>query len=341
MIKRAQGGVMKNKYNFGALLIFSLSFILISCKGGGEHQVKDNPVVKTNHIPAPEFNADSAYNNIKTQVAFGPRVLSTTAHDNCEKYFTEKLKALTTDVVLQRTEVTTFDGKRHRIVNIIASFYPEIANRVLLCSHWDTRPFADQDSVRKKEPIDGAIDGGSGCGILLEIARLLQKNKPNIGVDIILLDAEDYGQPEDSLYPPQQNTYGLGSQYWSTNLHKPGYFANYGILLDMVGAKGSSFTMEGFSMQYASAIVKKVWDIGSRLGYSDYFQYTNTNSIYDDHYYINPNTHIPTIDINDYAVKTKSHFGAYWHTHQDNMEMVDTKTLKAVGQTLMEVLFSE
>ena len=176
---------------------------------------------------------------------------------------------------------------------------------------------------------------------MLEIARLLSKNEPKIGVDIIFLDAEDYGQPQNSTYPQQEDTWALGTQYWAKNPHKPGYYAKYGILLDMVGAKGANFLHEGYSMKYAPDVVRKVWATAQRLGYASFFIDKESSTVTDDHYYVNTISGIPTIDIIHYDNTSGTGFFPYWHTHNDNMDNISKETLKAVGQTLLTVVFEE
>ena len=211
----------------------------------------------------------------------------------------------------------------------------------MLCAHWDTRPFADQDSLRSNEPIDGANDGGSGVGVLLEIARLLKSTPPNIGVDIILFDTEDQGRPEYDTRPGEEHTYCLGSRYWGNNPHEDGYAPAYGILLDMVGAKNATFAMEGVSMMNAGVQTQKVWDTANQLGYGKHFIYKKTRPITDDHTYINLLTDIPTMDIIQYESTTTTNFGEFWHTHLDSLPIIDKSTLKAVGQTVVQVIYNE
>ena len=181
--------------------------------------------------------------------------------------------------------------------------------------------------------------------MLLEIARQLGANAgsgPAVGVDIILFDGEDYGQPDNSAEPYQDDTWCLGSQHWSVNMHKPNYTANYGILLDMVGAKGAKFAREEYSRKFAQDIVQKVWNTANRIGYSDYFVYQDSPSITDDHYYVNTLTNIRMIDIIEYdPISSDGYFGPYHHRHADNMDIIDPRTLKAVGQTVLHVLYQE
>lgn len=292
-------------------------------------------------VKAPDFNADSAFAYTEQQVKFGPRVPNSTAHQQCAGWMATKMQEFCDTVIVQSYRVKAFDGKVLDSKNIIASFRPELGNRILLCAHWDTRPWADQDSVRKKEPIDGANDGASGVGVLMEVARQLALAKPSLGVDIIFFDAEDYGQPDDSEFPPMDDSYCLGSQYWSRNLHQPNYIARYGILLDMAGADQATFTQEGSSMQYAPYVVDMVWKAGNDIGYGQYFVNEKTKGIIDDHFYINRLAGIRCIDIIHYDYNTASNFWKHWHTHGDTIDKISRPTLKAVGQTLLEVLYRE
>lgn len=317
-----------------------LSIILLSCANEAPKEKKTPPKKR---VETPSFNEDSAYNFIAKQVAFGPRVPNTSGHEACSAYLIKTLSSYCDTVIVQEAQLTAFDGTVLDSKNIIASFKPKRAKRVMLCAHWDTRPFADQDDVNQNTPIDGANDGGSGVGVLLEIARQFSMQKPDIGVDIILFDSEDYGQPNDSKLPRMEHSYCLGSQYWSQNLHKANYFAKYGILLDMVGGKDAIFTQELASVTFAPQVVKKVWNSAASMGYGNYFQFQKTQLIIDDHLYINnlAQGRVPTIDIIEHDPSTESNFYEHWHTHDDNLENIDKKTLKAVGQTVMHVVYSE
>jgi len=346
MLKTAQLGNLIYKSLF-FFLLFVMSLI-IAC-GDGEQKVpeaKEKQKTETNVQQsikeAPEFNADSAYYYIEKQVLFGPRVPNSKEHAQCAEWLKNKLASFNGwEVQIQEFKAKAFNNIMLNGKNIIASYNKEASKRILLFAHWDTRPFADQDTKDKNKPIPGANDGGSGVGVLLEIARQISLNPLNIGVDIILFDAEDYGQPDGTMMQRKQDTYCLGSQHWAKNPHVPGYRANYGILLDMVGAKDATFTMEATSMYYASNIVEKVWAVAHKLGYGNYFLYKRTDGITDDHYYINAIAGIPSIDIIQYDPETRSNFGKYWHTHDDNMSIIDRNTLKAVGQTLLHVLYNE
>lgn len=311
---------------------------LVSC--GPDHSA--DPIVKSadddpKHVnlpPPPTFSEDSAYSYIQRQVDFGPRVPGTASHEKCAKFLAGKLKEFNWEVQFNGGSATLTNGKKIVLKNIIGSFNPEIKDRILLMAHWDTRSRADRDSVRKSEPIDGADDGASGVGVLLELARQLTLSKPTLGVDIIFFDAEDdgdYGSDE---------SWCLGSQYWSKNLHVPGYNARYGILLDMVGSKGATFPREGYSRMAAANVVKKIWNKAAHLGYSDYFLFKDAQAITDDHVFVIQNTNIPCVDIINMNMETGD-FGHYHHRHSDNMKVIDKNTLKAVGQTVLSVIWEE
>ncbi|MCP4521956.1 MAG: M28 family peptidase [Cytophagales bacterium] len=295
----------------------------------------------------PVFSQDSAFRFIEKQVAFGPRVPNTPEHIACGDYLINKLKEVGSEVTVQDFTAFSFDNKELVLRNIVGSVNPEMKKRVLLAAHWDTRPFADQEPDENKhhEPIDGANDGASGVGVLIEVLRVAQlyKDSLNVGVDVIFYDGEDYGQPHFYDRPGgyDMKSWCLGSQYWANKHHKEGYHAYYGILLDMIGAKNARFYHEGLSEKKASGILKKVWKAGHEAGYGEYFVYKPSPEITDDHVYMNQ-AGIPTIDIIDYQpTEGSGYFCEAWHTHDDNMSVIDKNSLEAVGQTLIRTLFLE
>jgi hypothetical protein len=292
--------------------------------------------------PYPSFSADSAYTFIEKQVSFGPRVPGTTGHANTKAWIIDQLESWNWSVQTQDFQAKTYDGLTWDLSNIIASYNPQATKRILLAAHWDTRRIADKDTERIEEPIDGANDGGSGVGVLMEIARVIGSGdlKPDVGIDIILFDGEDDGEPETArVRDNSQVWWCLGSQHWSQNKHTPNYSAYYGILVDLVGAKGARFYREGYSRRYASGILKKVWDHASKLGHSAFFINQDSPEILDDHLFVNEDAQIPMIDIIEFSPQYG--FGHYHHTHQDNMDLIDKKPLQAVGETVLFTVFQE
>lgn len=305
-------------------------------------------VAKVNPV-GPSFNADSAYAFTKAQCDFGPRDMNSRGHDLCGEWIVSKFKEYGCKVTTQTATLAGYDGTKLRSRNIMASINPEATTRILLCAHWDSRPWADNDpdSANWRKPILAANDAASGIAVMLELARIIGKSKDEkafnkqLGIDFVCFDAEDWGTPQWADVADNADSWALGAQYWSKNLPQ-GYEARYGILLDMVGGVGAKFYREGMSMQYAPEIVKKVWRAAREVGFGSYFPKEDGGVITDDHVPVNQFAKIPTIDIIPYyADCQQSSFGPTWHTLADNMENIDKNTLKAVGQTLVQVIYKE
>ena len=334
---------MQNSWMLPFVLLTGI--FLVGCDTTTSTQERP-PAAQQALLPAPNFNPDSAYAFMAQQVAFGPRVPNTSPHEATKNWLVEKLTAYGAIVQVQEFEAEAYDGTTLRLSNIIGSLYPEQRKRILLAAHWDTRPYADKDSTRTDQPIDGANDGASGVGVLLEVARVLQQadTVPRVGIDIIFFDGEDYGEPEGEKSDAESANrvwWCLGSQHWSDNKHQPNYSAYYGILLDMVGAEAATFYQEGVSERVAPSIVKKVWNTAQQLGYGSYFVDKDSPEIIDDHVYVNYDAKIPMIDIVEYEPTNKSYFADYHHTHADDMDIISRETLEAVGETVLHVVYGE
>lgn len=301
------------------------------------------PPVKPTGPPvmAPAFNADSAFYFVKKQVDFGPRVPGTPAHKKCAAWLVQSFRRHGLTVIEQNFKAKTYFATLDA-VNIIAQYKPELANRIIVAAHWDSRHVADKDTKNTEKPILGADDGASGVGILLELARMLQANGINIGVDLICFDAEDLGKESETsivqqVAPPNtEETWCLGSQYWAANLHRPGYRAQSGILLDMVGAKGAQFPYEMYSTMNAGAQQAHIWSVAKELGFEAMFPPRAGAGITDDHVFVMKGTAIPMVDIINMSGDP---FGSYHHTHADNMSIIDKTTLQAVGQVVATVIY--
>lgn len=315
--------------------LFSLLILAVLFFGACKEEKTSIPPAK---LVVPIFNADSAYHFIEKQLSFGPRVPGTQAQIECKDWLVNKLKSYGAKTIVQEYTATIYDGTELPGYNIMAQFNPKATQRVLLSAHWDTRKVADKDDERKEEPIMGADDGASGVAALIEIARLIEKEPLNLGVDILLFDLEDQGDLDGS--DSSTDTYALGSRYWSENVVPSGYKAKFGILLDMIGAKGASFGQEAYSKQYAGQYVDKIWSLAKKMGKGNLFRDYNAGAIGDDHINV-MKAGIPMVDIINRPMVTASGFGTYHHTHDDDIDNIDKSVLKAVGQVVTAVVYRE
>ena len=267
------------------LLLFST--IIVSCEEDKPAVIPepDKPVISVPTVSTPSFNEDSAYVFIKSQVDFGFRIPNTPDHDSCGVWLQEELRRHGMEVMVQEGRAKAWTNEILNIQNIIGRWNPDNPNRILLAAHWDTRPFADRDTINTTKPILGANDGASGVAVLLEVARNIQLKDPELGIDIIFFDTEDYGAVSSAAQPfadiaSINDTWCLGSQYFAKNIPFENYQPQYGILLDMVGGKGAQFFKEGYSRQSASGKVNKIWQAADQIGYSNYFKKRNCSTNY-------------------------------------------------------------
>ncbi len=288
-----------------------------------------------------QFSGDSAHAFVVKQCSFGPRTPGSEAHKLCGDWLTAKFKSYGMPVTEQTAPITAWDGKTFICRNIIAAHKPELPERLIICAHWDSRPWADceKDKAKRLQPILGANDGASGVGVMLELARQIEAINPKIGIDFICFDLEDYGCPEwEEAISHTEDDWCLGSAYWAAHPHRENYSARYGILLDMVGDAKASFCYEGFSMHFAPDVVAKVWAAAKAVGAEAFFRQAEGSFVTDDHLPMNRIAGIPTIDIIDFQAQGEHSFAATWHTLADTPENVSPHTLRAVGQTLINVL---
>jgi glutaminyl-peptide cyclotransferase len=287
--------------------------------------------------PVPEFASETAYGYIEDQVAFGPRVPNSEAHINAIQYFREHFRSTAGDhaVFVQEFEQEVY-GDTLQLFNLVAAFGLEHSDRIVLAAHWDSRPRAEEDPDNPDEPILGADDGGSGVGVLMELANIFAENELPVGVDIILFDGEDYGEPGDLA------NYFLGSRYWSQNPPVQGYNPRFGILLDMVGGTGAVFPKEGYSMNFAPDLVNRIWQVAGDMGYESLFIDEQGGAVSDDHVIVERYTGIPMINIIHHRRRAGGgvDFPPYWHTQNDTMEIIDRDVLQAVGDVLLEMIYN-
>ena len=326
------------------LPFYLFAFLLITSCGNLRKQVSTDDGSAMQPI-GPVFSADSAYLFCQQQCDFGPRTMNSDNHDKCGKWIMQKFASYGMEITPQYANLRGFDGTILKSTNIIASYLPEVQSRILLCAHWDSRPWADNDpdEANHHAPVMAANDGASGVAVMLEIARLLAADSLKLGVDFVCFDAEDWGVPQWSEVADRGDSWALGAQHWAANCPKQlAKSYRFGILLDMVGGQGAQFYKEGMSMQYAPNIVDKVWRAAQVVGFGSMFPAQTGGYITDDHLPVNRVAKIPCVDVIPYYPDCEqSSFGPTWHTVHDDMDHIDKNTLQAVGQTLVQVLFSE
>lgn len=329
---------------FKLTTLFILAISLASCKS--------NKTVETiSYAVGPTFSADSAFVYCKQQCDFGPRTMNSEAHTFCRDWIKAEFERHGCSVEFQTADLKGYDGTILKSSNIIARTSPDdtTKKRILLCAHYDSRPWADNDPDEKnhKTPVMAANDGASGIAVMLEVARLLQAaDSANVAVDFVCFDAEDYGTPQWYEGESQiEDPWALGAQYWAKQFAEGKSTSksyNFGILLDMVGGEGSKFYYEGMSLEMAKEYVQKVWSAASQAGYGSFFVCSSGGYITDDHIPVNKVAGIPCIDIIPYYPDCQqSSFGPTWHTINDTMDHISKETLQAVGQTIIQILYSE
>jgi len=267
------------------------------------------------------FSGTAAYDYAKTQVAFGPRVPGTPAAKQAGDWIIREMRARADTVIVQSFTHTTADGKRLPLRNILARFRPEQTERVLYVTHWDSRPISDSPTsteAEKKMPVPGANDGASGVGLFVALGDVLKKTKPNVGVDLLFTDGEDYGQ----FGPPEVDVL-IGSKYFADHPPSPGYKPLYGVLWDMIGDKDLRIPYEMNSFQQAPEVVSRVWQTAADMGYGDIFVQESGGLVVDDHIPL-LNSGMRVIDVIDLDYPPH-------HTPQDTMDKISAKSLATVG----------
>lgn len=310
------------------VLVYIFMAMLLSSCGSRQHTAA--PV-------RPDFCSDSAFAHIAAQMAMGPRVPNSEAHTLCARYISETLQRYGAEVHLQAGMMPNYAGQPQRLLNIIAHFGPLDRPAILLCAHYDTRPWTDAEVEYDDRHycVPGANDGASGVAVLLEVARQLQ-NHPEAAVTMVFFDVEDMGTPRFYTGVQREETWCLGSQYFALSVDPKAY--TYGVVLDMVGAPDAYFAREYYSEQFASNYVEQIWRRAAELGHSRYFHSEPSFPVTDDHLYL-CRAGIPTVDIVHFNPNTTQGFPATWHTRQDNLDNISLPTLQAVGEVVMSLCY--
>lgn len=278
------------------------------------------------------FDGSKAYELLSAQATLGDRSPGSKNAKECIDLIKTNLTPYC-DKVYKEKFIANVNGQKIPMTNIIGIINPKAENWIMLSSHWDNRPFSDKekDAAKQENYCPGANDGASSTAVLLELARVLSRQKPDVGVMLVFFDGEDYGKGEDNMY--------FGSKYFSSNISNHARYAGdiknikYGILLDMIGDSDLNIYVEQNSNVFAPKIVDNIWNAAAKLGYKKIFIPDVKYAISDDHIPLN-NAGIPTVDIIDFDYK-------YWHTNADTPDKCSEKSLKIVGDVITKVIYNE
>ncbi len=306
-------------------LLLALPGILSAC--GSDQDPLGDPGLDS-PVDRPSFDGGTAHDLIVEQVAFGPRVPGTEGHAAQLAWMEDLLTEWADEVEPQPFTATTSGGLQLRLTNLLARFRPREEDRILLLTHWDTRPWSDQavDIGERSIPVPGANDGASGTAVLLHLAELMSVGPPPLGVDLLFVDGEDFGPGIQDMF--------LGSTHFAASLPQPIPW-RYGLLLDMVGDLDPRFPMEGFSADYAPTLTRDIWQIAHELGFGPFFPTTVGKHILDDHIPLN-DAGLRTVDMIDFEYGPEN---SLWHTPRDVPENTSPETLRMVGEVVAELVY--
>ncbi|MGQ0766501.1 MAG: M28 family peptidase [Gemmatimonadota bacterium] len=277
--------------------------------------------------PSSPFDGVRALDYIRQQLAFGPRVPGTEGHRRTGDWIAASMRERGAEVTEQRFSHVTASGDTLPMRNVFARYRPELTERILYVTHWDTRPISDydEDPEKRNQPVPGANDGASGTAMLIALGDLLHLYPPQVGVDFLFTDGEDYGQ----FGPPEIDVL-IGAKHFAANLPSPGYRPLFGVLWDMIGDRDLRIEKETHSLRKAPDVVDRVWRKAAELGYARYFDPTEYGEITDDHLPLQA-VGIPIINVID--LRYPAH-----HTTEDTIDKVSSVSLKIVGDVAWALL---
>jgi hypothetical protein len=254
-----------------------------------------------------DFSGKRAMEYLEAICKIGPRQSGSEGMKKQQLLIEKHFKALGAKVTYQRfTARQKSTRKPVAMANLIVSFHPERTRRAILCSHYDTRPIADQEPNprRWRDPFLSANDGGSGIALLMELGNHMKELETTVGVDFVFFDGEEYVFDKD-------DTYFFGSEHFAAEHRKVKKKLTYtgAVLLDMVAGKGASFPIEQNSWLRASKLVREVWGIAKEQKCSAFNEGFSKYQIQDDHLPLN-RAGIPAIDIIDFDYP-------HWHRLSD------------------------
>ena len=298
------------------LILFSAAPL---CGQDRQTEQEDNPI-----------DGENAYSILKRICTLGPRISGSDAMQQQQRMLTEYFEKLGAKVELQSFEMrhpATF--RDVTIGNLIVQFYPDRKERIMICTHYDTRPYPDRDPRNPRGRFIGANDGASGVGLLCELGRHVNNLDGEIGLDFVFFDAEEF------IYDKNRDELFVGSTYFSEQYRKepPEYRYREAVLIDMIGDKHLDLYYEKNSRSLAPKLTKEIWQIAGNLGIREFKPQTR-HAVRDDHLPLNNIARIPTCDIIDFDYPTIKNRNIYWHTTEDTVDKCSADSLAKVGWVL-------
>ncbi len=313
----------------GAVLVHALLLAGVVACSGEQPGTTAGPGADSLRLRnAAGFNGATSLRYLTQAMTFGTRVPGSTGHVAAGDWIVAEMKARGATVVEQTWTHTTAAGVKLPMRNILARWNPTAARRVLYVTHWDTRPKADGAGVPpadQAKPIPGANDGTSGIALFLSIGDVLKAKPTTVGVDLLFVDGEDYGD-----FSPKEVDVFIGSQYFAAHLPEPGYAPEFAVVWDMIGDRSLQIFQEQISLDVQPSVVARVWRMAEALGYSGSFIQRPGGGVRDDHIALQA-VGLKAIDVIDIDFP-------YHHTLEDTVDKVSAESLQIVGTVAVALI---
>ncbi|MCX4240252.1 M28 family peptidase [Paraliomyxa miuraensis] len=321
----------------GRAIALSLVLMGAGCRLPPPDEPEPSPRVTLPYAPrdpSPAFSGEAALDRVRA-LMLHPRTLGDAARERS----IEALARMLADAGAQQVERQPFvaieasTGRSYALVNLFGHLHPQAPRRVVLATHFDTRPWADQepDPMLHEQPVPGANDGTSGVAVLLELLPLLAAAlPPDVGVTVILFDGEELGRPGEG----ERGGYCAGSRHFAAEAARqpPAWLrgAEAGIVLDMVGDRDLHLPIEPGSAKHAPALVQRLWTVARRRGHAQFQDHERELAILDDHVLLTQ-AGVPSVLIIDHEYDA-------WHTRRDTIDRLSSESLFAVGDTVLHTV---
>ena len=277
-----------------------------------------------------KFDADRALKYLKQLCDIGPRISATEGMKKQQELIEAHFKKLGATVTRQEFKARQKSQKNETdFVNLVISWHPDKARRVLLCAHYDTRPIADQEANRANwnKPFVSANDGTSGVAFLMELGNHMKDLKCEFGVDFVLFDGEEFVFETDRMGGGDR--YFIGSEHFADDYLKSKATRKHrydaGVLFDLFAGKGAELRWEVYSYEAAKPLVDQIWGVAKAVGAKS-FKYERGPEVQDDHLALN-RVGIPTVDIIDFDYP-------HWHKLSDTADKVDGAQMAEVAKVI-------